>query len=355
MSNRPLVSIIVPTFRAGKYLAALCASIVEQTMPDFEVLIHSDGGDDHLLPEVVEYGRDPRFQISVWSGNRGVATATEYVLRRVRGFYWCYPGADDLLDREFLETRVDYATKNPGANVIFGPGRQIDENGKEIWYDPLHVVASRLAPFDRREIDRTRMLRILLQENVVNTPSVLCRTATTIPVLLTSHVAWRYAQDYYYWILLSAIAGGFHYDGRVLHSYRIHAQQLSRDPINESIRLAEIRLVPLVALANAALCSPLAAVEWTRWRGALFSLWTMREMLLRRRGALRAEWRDAANRAVGLQHAGLCSRLRRIAAILRAPVLRWREKRHRHRQVWVNGLRAIDDPIFRMRNGDRAS
>ncbi|HVU32065.1 MAG TPA: glycosyltransferase [Opitutaceae bacterium] len=353
MPSTPLVSVVVPTYNAGAYLAELCASLCAQSLEDFEVLILSDGGDDFLHPEVVRYRQDRRFQITSWARNRGVSAATAELLRRVRGRFWCYPGADDILERDFLAARAEVATRNPRVNVIFGPGTQVDAQGAPTWYDALHVVEARMSIFDRQVIGPERMLRLLLQENVINTPSVFCRSETTIPLLLSERIEWQYAQDYHYWILLAAAVGGFHYDARPLHRYRIHGGQLSADARRSAVRLAEIRLVPLVALRAAARRSPVGAAAWQRWGGTLYALWLLRAVQLRRRGVFRPEWQQEADLAFHGRTLRRWEMAWRVGwRLLPALVSRWREKQCMDRQVWVNGLRAADDPIFRRSNAN---
>lgn len=346
----PRVSVVVPSYRAGRYLAELCASLVRQTCADFEVLVLADGGDDDRHPEVAPYAQDPRFRLQAWTPNRGVAKATAQLLRQVRAPYWCYPGADDLLEPEFLARRLEAAEAAPEAVAIFGPGRQIDEHGEDVWYHPARVLAQRFAALAGTTIAPERMLRLLLQDNVVNTPSIFCRSAPTVPLLVGAEVGWSYAQDYHYWILLAA-AGGFYYDARELHAYRMHAQQLSRDPAKEAARLAEFRLVPLVALSEAARVSAAGAACWREWRGPLYDRWLLRAAALARRGRLQSAWSERAAQAF---HGRRCGPVRRAADFFlrlpRALALHRAEQRRAARQIWANGLRAVDDPVFRNEN-----
>lgn len=344
----PRVSVVVPTYKAGPFLLELCASLVAQTMPDFEVLVLSDGCDDHQQPGVERYAADPRFRFLSWTPNQGVARATEQLLREVRAPFWCNPGADDLLHPEFLAHRLAAAEKTPAADIFFGAGIQIDAHGREIWYHPARVLAERLASWDGQTIEPAAMLRVLLQENVINTPSIFCRSATTIAPLLAAEVRWKYAQDYHYWLLLAGLGRHFHYDARVLHSYRMSDGQLSRDPAREATRLAEFRLVPLVALRQAADQSPLAASAWREWKRPLHDFWLWRKLLLARRGQLSRAWSEQASVAY---HGRTLSRAAQLLEFcVRAPAmaaLRWGEKRRARRQIWTNGLRLVDEPIFR--------
>lgn len=348
-ADRPAVSVVVPSYRAGPYLGELCDSLARQTFADFEVLILSDGCDDHRQPGVQAHAGDPRFRIAAWTPNRGVSQATAHLLRQVRGIYWCYPGADDLLDATFLERRVAVMTGDAAVDVVFGQGRQIDEHGEPFVYGPARDIAERLAAWNGQRIDPARMLRVLLQENVVNTPSVFCRSERTIPLIVEAAISWRYAQDQYYWMLLAAAGRVFRYEHEVLHSYRMHPAQLSAATEFTAVRLAEARLIPLIALAESAKLTPAAGQCWREWRSDLYALWILRAARLLRRGCLRRDWLVRGARAYhggnyGTARAGLDLGLR----LPRALRLHRAEKRRAARQLFVNGLRRIDDPLFRL-------
>ena len=346
-SRTPRVSVVIPTFKAGAYLVELCASLAAQTFTDFEVLILSDGCEDHEQPALRPFLADPRFRVDAWHPNRGVAAATAHLLAKVRAPFWCYPGADDLLHPEFLARRMETMERMPEIGVIFGRGVQMDEQGRDLWYHPARVISERLAIFDGQRIDATRMLSVLLQDNVVNTPSVFLRSATTLPILQDVSINWRYAQDLHYWILLAGRSIDFFYDGRVLHRYRMHVSQLSQSQAALASRLAEIRLVPLVALAQASCSSSVSAIVWRQWRDDLYALWLWRVLLLLSSRSFDWKWQSLASRA---RHGRNLGRLHLLVDLLRfCPrmfLLRKEEKHKIGRQVWVNGLRKIDDPIF---------
>jgi len=345
----PRVSVVVPSYRAGAYQGELCAALARQTWTDIEVLILSDGCDDHLHPAVQAQARDPRFRVASWSPNQGVARATAHLLQQARGTYWCYPGADDLLDPGFLAARLEVMAAEPEVDVIFGAGRHIDQRGAPTVYGPAQVVTDRLAAWDGRNIEPARMLAVLLQENVVNTPSVLCRSERTIPLILQADVPWRYAQDLHYWLRLAAAGRIFRYDARVLHSYRIHPAQMSAALELDSVRRAELRLVSLVALGESAGLTPAAQAGWTAWRDELYALWVLRALRLLKGRQLRPEWREAAARAYhGPGYRPLRAWIDLIWRLPGALRLHRAEQRRAASQIYVNGLRQIDDPLFRL-------
>jgi glycosyltransferase involved in cell wall biosynthesis len=336
----PKVSVVVPAYRAGKFLPALCDSLLAQTCGDFEALIWNDGSDDDTLERLAPYRRDARFQVFSWTPNRGVTPTTIELLNRMRGEFWCHPGADDLLAPRFLEARLALAQRYPSATLIHGAGGCIDEDGCPFDAGPqLANMPSSLSG--------ERLLQVLLEHNIINTPSIFVRSPATRRVLPSFRGDWRYAQDWFLWILHAGLDTTMLWDPEPLHFYRVHRGSLSLRPDRATVREAEVRLVPLCALHAAAAFSPMANRVWLRWRHSLYALWLRRAGKLCRGRVLEGEWLNRAATAFygKPSRVSLASELLRQAWPLLAAARA--ESRVRKRTPFpVAGLAEIDDPLF---------
>ena len=340
--DHPLVSILIPAYNAAPYLRELCFSIQAQTYPHFEVLIGDDGSTDNTRDAVTCFLPDRRFRFLRWDKNRGVHAATNALFAGARGQYWCYPGADDLLAPTFLEQRLELMERNPHAVIAHGPPEVIDETGRA-----LPNVS--LQPDSPVELPADRALRVILQHNIINTPSVMVRSHLTHRILPFFQGDWRYAQDWFLWILHLSTGCDLLWDSRPLHKYRIHRASLTHHPAKTAVRQAEIRLVPLCALSTAARFSLGAACCWLQWKAALYCLWLRRALRLRARRELQDEWRQVGLTAYYGGSARPSSLLAQVVGhslgILQAAA---KESRARKQQTFaVSGLAQINDPIFR--------
>lgn len=353
-SMAPLVSIVVPSFNTAKFLPTLCQSIQAQTFGNFEVLIGDDGSTDETSRAVGPFLADKRFQYFRWEANRGVNHATVMLLSRARGQFWAYPGADDALQADFLERRLALMQACPHVGMIHGPPLLIDEVGRPISSGVEHFPIVRTGLSDKRvsgaEIVRANSaLEILLQHNIVNTPSVMVRMEATRSIHVHLLTDWRYAQDWSFWILHAASGWDLAFDDRPVNQYRILSSSLSNDPLKAALRRAEIRLVPLCALSQAAAYSHAAAQLWLRWRRNLYALWLRRACMLARTGSLKDNWLQLGAAAF---YGRTCNRVSLAVEIARHAcsivVSSAKESATRRQQAFaVSGLAQLDHPVFR--------
>jgi glycosyltransferase involved in cell wall biosynthesis len=339
----PLVSVVVPAHNAEPFIGELLASVLAQTYRHLEVLVLDDGSTDATSHVVAQHACDARLKHSRSETNIGVNKATSRLLKQVRGDYWAHPGADDVLEKDFIARRVALMERNPNAFMAYGAASYIDQNS--------HTIAS---PYPALEIPHSmsgeKALSVLLQHNIINTPSVLIRSEATGGISKYFETDWRYAQDWYLWLLLAANKGDLLYDDAKLHRYRIHGGSLTNDPAKSATKRLEIRLVPLCALAACASYSVSASDLWQRWRDSLYDLYLARACRVALSGCpLDQSLSKAASAHIGrdILDTSLPRELLRRSFRLWRTLLAESEAR-KGLKFPVAGLAAIDDPLFRL-------
>lgn len=99
----PEISIIVPVYRAEKYLNACVDSILYQTFSDFELVLIEDGSPDQSGAICDEYAqRDQRVRV-IHQPNQGQAAARNHALPMTQGKWLCYVDSDDTIHPQMLE------------------------------------------------------------------------------------------------------------------------------------------------------------------------------------------------------------------------------------------------------------
>ena len=124
----PRVTVLLPVFNAGRYVAAAVESVLAQTLTDFELLVVDDGSTDGSM-EIVDRFRDPRVRVIRNARHLGFADALNVGLREARGVLIARQDADDLSAPRRLERQVAAFHAQPALALVGTQGWVIEEDG----------------------------------------------------------------------------------------------------------------------------------------------------------------------------------------------------------------------------------
>ena len=106
-----IVSIIIPVYNAGEYLAETLDSVLSQTYSNLEIILVDDGSTDGS-GEYCDRIKESDCRIKVFhKENGGAAEARNYALERVNGDYVVFIDSDDLVKPDYIENMVRAAEK----------------------------------------------------------------------------------------------------------------------------------------------------------------------------------------------------------------------------------------------------
>jgi glycosyltransferase involved in cell wall biosynthesis len=120
---RPLVSIIVPAYNSGRYLAETLDSALRQTYPHREIIVVDDGSTDQTSQRVEHYRPGVTY---IRQERAGVGAARNRGLHAARGDYVALLDHDDLWLPEKLEVQVEVAERHPETAMVVCDGVQFD-------------------------------------------------------------------------------------------------------------------------------------------------------------------------------------------------------------------------------------
>lgn len=136
----PLVSAIVPYYRASRYVRDAIGSLLAQTYPRLEIVLVNDGSFDDrdwIVAEIA--GQLP--VIVVTQINRGLGAARNFGISQSRGRYVFPLDADNLAEPEFVARAVDVLEHDPQVAYVTSWSRYIGDVGDErpgvLGYQPL--------------------------------------------------------------------------------------------------------------------------------------------------------------------------------------------------------------------------
>jgi glycosyltransferase involved in cell wall biosynthesis len=138
----PTVSVLLPAYNAGRYVAQAVESILRQTFADFELLILDDGSADDTGDVCRRYTRDTRVAY-LRRGNRGLVATLNELAGLARGGLLARMDADDVARPGRLAAQVAYLRAHPDCVLVGGMVRSIDEWGGEVpgWSPPCDDAA----------------------------------------------------------------------------------------------------------------------------------------------------------------------------------------------------------------------
>ena len=113
-SNKPLVSVIIPTYNRGWVVQEAIDSVLDQDFTDYELIVVDDGSDDNTPTILADYGQAITVLHQLNSGvsaarNRGIAAASGQLI--------AFLDSDDLWLPRKLSTQVKFFKDHPDAVI----------------------------------------------------------------------------------------------------------------------------------------------------------------------------------------------------------------------------------------------
>ena len=118
MRVEPIISVIVPVYRAEAYIRRCLDSLVAQTFDNFEVILVDDGSPDKCGEICDEYAaRDNRFRV-IHQNNCGVSVARQTGIDNAHGEYTIHVDPDDWVEHDMLTSLYEKAKKTNADMVV---------------------------------------------------------------------------------------------------------------------------------------------------------------------------------------------------------------------------------------------
>ncbi len=103
MNDKPMVSVIIPTYNYGQYVTEAVESVLGQTYANREIIVVDDGSTDDTRERLGSYGDRVRY---IYQENRGLSAARNTGIKAARGDLIAFLDADDVWVPEKLSVEV---------------------------------------------------------------------------------------------------------------------------------------------------------------------------------------------------------------------------------------------------------
>ena len=139
LHDGPLISVIIPCFNQGRFLADAIASVQRQSYAHVETIIIDDGSSDDTEQVARSFVNVQYYR----QANAGLSAARNAGIRRSKGSYLVFLDADDILYPHALEVNLGWLEKQPSWGFVSGAHDKVDE-----WLYPIEPQEEPAGPIN---------------------------------------------------------------------------------------------------------------------------------------------------------------------------------------------------------------
>jgi glycosyltransferase involved in cell wall biosynthesis len=114
----PLVSIIMPAYNVAPWIAEAIQSVLNQSYQNFELIVIDNNSTDQTR-SIIRSFSDKRI-IAISESEQGLSAARNAGLKTMRGEYYCFLDADDVLPAGSIGNRVKILQENDSIDFVDG-------------------------------------------------------------------------------------------------------------------------------------------------------------------------------------------------------------------------------------------
>lgn len=156
------ISIIIPAYNCGKYLAQTMDCIYQQTMSckEIEVIICLDAPTDNtadVLRKWMRLHRAMNVRVIANKTNRGASFSRNVCLRYAKGDFIHFMDADDLINTDFYRALYDTAT-GTRADITVSSYRHQRRPASSVIFDSSVVISNPQDKIDITRVDQHGMM-----------------------------------------------------------------------------------------------------------------------------------------------------------------------------------------------------
>ncbi|MEK7254207.1 MAG: glycosyltransferase family A protein [Bacteroidota bacterium] len=130
IGDKPLISIILPTFNRAAHLQPCIESVVNQTFPSWELLVIDDGSTDHTFQVVDAFLQADRRIRYCKHQNRKQMLSRNVGIQLSLGEYLTFLDSDDAYAPNHLETCLHFMQTHPKIDLMHC-GIKLEE---DVWF-----------------------------------------------------------------------------------------------------------------------------------------------------------------------------------------------------------------------------
>ena len=218
MTEKNLVSIVVPLYNYAHYIEDLIKSVQSQNYKKWELIIIDDASTDNPEPIIRKYN-DSNIQYFKLEENKGYATAKNEGIIRSCGEYIVVLDADDMLTLNSLKCRLDFLKKHKKIKWVHAKAYEFSNNIKNAKW--------RKRKFIRRFEKMRKTKNYARVWDSIHAQTVMVKRECYLKVGLYEETM-RSMSDKEMWARLQFNIGIPGYVNKFVAYYRMHKKQMHR-------------------------------------------------------------------------------------------------------------------------------
>jgi glycosyltransferase involved in cell wall biosynthesis len=246
LSEKPIVSIIVPCYNYGHFLAETLESLKNQTLENWECIVVDDGSTDNTREIAQNFtSKDSRYTY-LYQQNAGLSAARNAGILSSKGDYIQLLDADDFIADGKLKEQVELFKKYGSISIVYGEIRYFKtSHPKDLFYTLNGGTEAWMKPFQSHEI----FTENLMQNNLFAVNCALIKRAI-IRECGYFNTNLKSVEDWEFWVRCALSGYKFLFNDN-LNSFafvRVHGYSMSQNAkfMCESSILARKLLQPVL-------------------------------------------------------------------------------------------------------------
>jgi len=205
-----LVSVIIPTYNAYKYIGDALDSVLKQTYDNYEIIIIDDGSTDNTDKIIQTYLPNDKIHYIKIKHSGLAAVARNQGIKVSRGSYIAFLDADDTWSPNKLKEQIELFDDHTA--LVYSDGEFIDQNRKY----SARVKFHQGIVFDK-----------LILKNFIATSSVVVKKTILDKVgLFSENPKLKVGEDYDLWLRISQ-KYSIDYSSKNLFGHRIYHESVT--------------------------------------------------------------------------------------------------------------------------------
>lgn len=238
MTNTPLVSVIIPTFNYGSFIGETISAVMEQTYPNWEIIIVDDGSTDNTKSILVPFLKDQRIQY-FYKKNAGLSAARNTGLSLSKGDFLQFLDADDLISPSKIERQITHFYASDEIGISYTPAYYFTDQRKSERYRTVALTDTDWMP--KLAGDDYLTWLELIKRNIMPINAALVRR-NVIETVGLFDVDLKSLEDWDYWLRCATFTKICYLeDDEGFALIRVHPNSMSKNEVRMATTEIELR------------------------------------------------------------------------------------------------------------------